>query len=430
MLIAHERQAERIQFLEEKRSWQVQAMLTDPLPSESELAGPSTSLLAHIPPPESPRPSPQRSHRKSPRKAKSSSSTLVNGVKKPRPSRRSSAAHKGKGKEKASSRVVPSYETEVIPPSPSLVVPSFKTNMTMSQPKAPQVIAPAFVLPPPSPAAQLPPRESLLSATLVPPFPKLSIPGSSSEPPVPSGSSLSAPTAEPMLVEPSDPDPPPDTTAMQVPTTPGSRRPFPMAKPFATHMVHAYSPVKPSPLSRILMLGNSPDSPEPVQMLDTLAEEDEGPNRSPTPAFRRLAAGPAPSLAMELGIAEDDEEDAPHDRARDALPPRPGSSLGRYPTVKDKGKGRAQPTASRSREPSSSNAEKKRAKSKGTNTAPLTASKVIGGGVSKRTTRSTTKAALASGAASNPTAKSTAKAGPRRVPIGSAEAAPAPAWRG
>lgn len=45
-------------------------------------------------------------------------------------------------------------------------------------------------------------------------------------------------------------------------TTPIKRRPFPIAKPFAQRMVHAYSPAKPSPLSRILMLNsNSLDTP-------------------------------------------------------------------------------------------------------------------------------------------------------------------------
>jgi hypothetical protein len=38
-----------------------------------------------------------------------------------------------------------------------------------------------------------------------------------------------------------------------------AKRPYPIAKPLAQRMVHAYSPARPSPLSRILML-NSPDS--------------------------------------------------------------------------------------------------------------------------------------------------------------------------
>lgn len=403
-------------------------MLTD-LPPTPDLgvAGPSTSLLDHIPPQESPQRSPRPPARKSPRKAKSSTSVVVNGGKKPRASRRSSAVHKGKGKEKALGRVIPSFETEVIPPSPAHVLPSFKTNMTMSQSNAPKVVPPAFVLPPPSPAAQLPPKESLLSATLIPPLPKLHIPTTNSH--ASSSNSTDSQPSEPMMIEPSGSDPPLVKPMVQVPRTPGSRRPFPIAKPFATHMTHAYSPVKPSPLSRILMLGNSPGSPISAPALDPLMEEEDGLHGSPTPAFRPLGAA-GPSLAMELGIAEDEEEAEPSlkDRLNDTLPPRPSSSLGRYPTSKDKGKARAQPSASRSREAGSSGAEKKRAKTKST-AAPLTISKVIGGGVMKRTTRSSTKAASASTSA-QPTVKAVSKAGPRRVPIGSAEAAPAAAWRG
>ena len=51
-----------------------------------------------------------------------------------------------------------------------------------------------------------------------------------------------------------------------------------MAKPLAAaRMVHAYSPAKPSPLSRILMLANSPESPDIERpQLGALEEEMEG----------------------------------------------------------------------------------------------------------------------------------------------------------
>ena len=90
-------------------------------------------------------------------------------------------------------------------------------------------------------------------------------------------------------------------------------------------MVHAYSPVKPSPLSRILMLADSPDSPEgpPLPRLGSLTELEEpadgmdvdadgddsdgdvdGPV-SPTPVRRKTRL----SLAQELGVADDDASD-------------------------------------------------------------------------------------------------------------------------
>lgn len=237
-------------------------MLTDLQPSPIpglEAAGPSTSFLDHIPPEESPQkpsprhPSPRRPARKSPRKSKSSTSTVVSGTKKVRSARRSSTLQKGKGKEKAPSRIIPSFETEVIPPLPLRVIPAFKTTMTMSQPLAPKVKPPAFVLPPPSPAAQLPPKESLLSNTMGPRLPKLDISSVLPGQPSSSGSS-SLPDAQfdlPMAVDPPQAGPSNPKPVVNVPQTP-SRRPFPMAKPLASHMIHAYSPVKPSPTHRLL----------------------------------------------------------------------------------------------------------------------------------------------------------------------------------
>ena len=80
------------------------------------------------------------------------------------------------------------------------------------------------------------------------------------EDPLPSSS-----LAQPLLLNPIPTIIEPDPVPMQCPaapyTPPPFRRPFPMAKPLAPHMTHAYSPVKPSPLSRILMLADSPESP-------------------------------------------------------------------------------------------------------------------------------------------------------------------------
>ncbi|KAI0339683.1 hypothetical protein BDW22DRAFT_1422215 [Trametopsis cervina] len=418
-------EAERIQFLEEKRSWQTQSMDTayQPAPMAEE-AGPSSSIVEHFSPAESPKPSPKRSLRKSPRKSKSSASVVGGGVKKSRAPRRSSGLHKGKGKERASAKVIPSFETEVIAPRASHMQPAFKTNMILPQPQAPRAIAPAFVLPPPSPAAQLPSKDSLFSTNPMPPIGKLDY-------------------ADPFSHEPQTSQAPPATTsdstmsytlnpAPQPPVTPG-RRPFPMAKPFAPHMVHAYSPVKPSPLSRILLLGNSPDSPDAplaAPALGSLTEEDESQEYPRLPAFGHDAQrGPALSLAAELGVSEDD--DVP---LRDTLnntfepPPRPISALGRYPTTRDKGKAKAQPASSRSRQPTVP-IEKPKAKPKSAGTQVKTP-KVIGGGITKKTTRMTTRSTAAAASTSKAVQKPASKAGPRRVPIGSSEAAAPPTWKG
>ncbi|KAI0091494.1 Afadin and alpha-actinin-binding-domain-containing protein [Irpex rosettiformis] len=440
-------EAERIQFLEERRNWQVQAIMSDiSSPMLSNEAGPSTSFAQHLPPEaqSSPKPSPTRSSRKSPRKSKSSISVGVSGAKKPRVPRRSSGAHKvkGKGKEKAAFRVIPSFETEVIAPRSTQAQPSFKTKMTTSQPQPPKAIVPAFVLPPPSPAAQLPSRDSIFTNNPIPPLPKIDFSGPSSHSTpddTPPDEVLQTQSAQPVAGSSTAANPP-----LQPPTTPGVRRPFPMAKPLAPHMIHAYSPVKPSPLSRILRLGNSPDSPEPLlaaPALGPLTEQDESIELSPTPAFRHARfPDPPMSLAAELGVSEDDDTPL-RDRVNGVkeLPPRPSSSLGRYPAAKDKGKGKAQPvtlrtTGSGAREPVAA-AEKPKTRSKSTTGPTLKTPKVIGGGVAKKAMRMTTRSATASAAAGPSNLKPATKppptkGGPRRVPIGSSKAAAMPTWKG
>ena len=429
-----------------------------PPPAPLDEPGPSTSFAQFLPPEaqSSPKPSPTRSNGKLPRKPKSSVSVGVSGAKKPRAPRRSSGAHKlkGKGKEKAlPSRVVPSFETEVIVPRPTQAQPSFKTRMSASQQEPPKATVPAFVLPPPSPAAQLPPRDSIFTTNPAPPLPKLDFSA-----PLFSHTPDEAPLAELVQAQPTQPVAGSSSTAPSLPhppTTPGARRPFPMAKPLAPHMVHAYSPVKPSPLSRILRLGSSPPvSPDPplaAPALGSLTEEDESQEHSPTPAFRHprpQAIEPPMSLAAELGVSEDDSDDAPlRDKVNSVveLPPRPTTSLGRYSRSKDKGKAKAQPqiqpttsrTATlRTREPAPPvDRPKPKTRSKSSTSPNSKTPKVIGGGVTKKTPRMTTRSATANATAgsSKPKlapAKPPTKGGPRRVLIGSSQAAPMPTWRG
>ncbi|KAL0571441.1 hypothetical protein V5O48_010531 [Marasmius crinis-equi] len=198
----------------------------------------------------------------------------------------------------------PAFETEVIP-SPSLAPP-------------PALLPTSFVLPPPSPKASFPaPQPALLLSTPfeVPPISDMEDVAMEEENPRPSSSQVNQAPLLPL------PEPP------KVPETPGELRrthPFPVAKPFAPRMIHAYSPARPSPLSRILMLGNSPDSNHSNDsgLLDPVPEEDMFPE---IPLEDRMAAEalsvplessgehemepePAMTLAQELGVSESPPE--------------------------------------------------------------------------------------------------------------------------
>lgn len=201
------------------------------------------------------------------------------------------------------------------------------------------------------------------------------------------------------------------------------------------------------------MLANSPDSPEGRAQLASLPEsaaEDSIDQDEPAPE-------PAPirSLAEELGVSEDDDSpsrEKPGAKAgalgikrkagaqepseRRTQPLRTAAAISR-----DKGKGRADPApgpTSRARAGSSLEKDNvKRAKlSNGTNGAktaagpakPAKAAPPPGrppsSGAQSSRTRTTT------GPGSGGKAPSRPKGGARRVPVGSAEAAPGATWRG
>ena len=171
-----------------------------------------------------------RSPRKSPAK-----STSVGKAGSPKGGKKT---HRVSGRSLASpSKVKFSYETELISP---IAAPSFQTVKSLSS----SLLPTTFVLPPPSPGASLPTKPAL------PPAVSNSIPeAATSQTP----SSTSSSTSNSALSSPE---------IKLVPSTPAAvRRPFPVAKPFVPRMIHAYSPAKPSPLSRILMLSDSPLSP-------------------------------------------------------------------------------------------------------------------------------------------------------------------------
>ncbi|KAI0730564.1 Afadin and alpha-actinin-binding-domain-containing protein [Earliella scabrosa] len=476
-------EAERLKFLEEKRSWEVEMMLAElpptPAPAGAASSPKPSSVPAAMLPPASPR--------RSPRKRKS----VVASARKTRVSRRSSGLGVALSP-RAKQKVQPAYETEVIPPtipaippSPSRQMPEFKTSMAAPPPPSPSFLTNAFVLPPPSPAASLPSRDALPP---IPPLPKLeippssedtsddnimdttpqSLPSSSSTNSLPSSASSSSSTSEPPLSGPGVP----------VPSTPVVR-PFPMAKPFAQRMIHAYSPVKPSPLSRILMMADSPESPEsPGARLDALAEVDENAMDMDTSHIPVHTKEPVRtlSLAEELGISEEDdspfrEAQAPpplapaqgHPSKRRAESTRGGASAAEKGKSKDTGKGKdkaapAAHAASRARAGAPLEKENvKRAKLSPPESAPPQAhsrgargaGRSSGGSSSSSSSSGSrdgkkpvgigarARAQAQSGGGANAKAQTQVskprpalKGGPRRVPMGSAEAASVPTWRG
>lgn len=230
---------------------------------------PTPQPAASLPCPATTRSSPKKSPRKSPAKVvvgKAGSNTR----KTTRVSRRSLT------------KMAPSFETEVLPPIPA---PTFSAN----PPSLGSSLLPtSFVLPPPSPHASFPTQPAL-------PLPLSPLA-------VYQPQSSTSPAAHPPLsTEPSTP--------------PAARHPFPVAKPFAQRMIHAYSPAKPSPLSRILLLGNSPNSPDGMgaseasdlsSLLQPVAEEDENAlGFEEIPTFSQATPvhhQPQISLAAELGV--------------------------------------------------------------------------------------------------------------------------------
>ncbi|KAF8972768.1 Afadin and alpha-actinin-binding-domain-containing protein [Flammula alnicola] len=330
-------EAERLKFLDEKRSWQVEMMLAD-LPPTPGPASPNKSptaafvLSARISPHKAPHKSPRKSPAKNICVGKAGS-----GRKAHRVSRRSLASP---------NRMVLSYETELIPPIPA---PSFPSMASLAPPTS-SLLPTSFVLPPPSPRASLPTKPVLL-----PPLPDLPTTSENQEAVPVSSSELSPPSSGSNLV---------------IPSTPlATRRPFPVAKPFAPRMIHAYSPVKPSPLSRILMLADSPVTPtnllgsdislSPTSgPLESVAEEpDDGGLGYITGALNdavHLPQEPEMSLAAELGVESPPDTPLQEKKVEpNVAPPRPIFGRGRVfhlePNSKkprssaDKGKAKAEP---------------------------------------------------------------------------------------
>ncbi|KAI6023947.1 Afadin and alpha-actinin-binding-domain-containing protein [Pisolithus microcarpus] len=199
---------DRIQFLEEKRTWHQQM--------QNQTASSGPPLISNVVMPT------EQSHKKSPRKSPRKKQVVA----------RSNSGRKARTPWRSSAFLIPpstepAYETEVIP-----ICVSAQLSDEQVQPTTRQSILPtSFVLPPPSPRTSLPPPPNTLLGH--------------------SGNASSA-----------------------------SQRPFPVAKPLAPYMTHAYSPAKPSPLSRILMLGEQSGETGPTptnsfQPPSNYVEDDE-----------------------------------------------------------------------------------------------------------------------------------------------------------
>lgn len=249
------------------------------------------------------------------------------------------------------------------------------------------------------------------------------------------------------------------------------RRPFPVAKPFAQRMIHAYSPARPSPLSRILMLADSPNTPDGESSsrddinvgLEAVHESDESP--CPTLPETPKPQQPQMSLAAELGVESPPDvvevvEEVPlrerktemNGRAKVSSKPTGKGAVaegGRKPSagIKERPKSRSSSDTTRGvaattsgRTSSGMGVEKENARkvSGKTSTTSATAAssttRVVSGAKSAKPTAGTkvngvasTTAASRSKAVSKPastSATATAGVGPRRVPVNSAEAPP------
>ncbi|KAF6750793.1 hypothetical protein DFP72DRAFT_504904 [Ephemerocybe angulata] len=255
-------EAERMKFMDEKRSWEMEKMIPERSPT---------------PPLRPASPARHKIHKQSPRKSgfKSPKKALPK-----KPSSRPKASrgtHTSLGSPK---KVIPAGETEILPPLPSLAF-----SRLGEMPSANSLLSTAFVLPPPSPHASLPSQPALPPPVMTMPPPNF-------------GVCDLGPLSE--QAEPSSTTPPNEPS-----TPPSTRKPFPVAKPFAMRMVHAYSPAKPSPLSRILMLADTPAGGAPPLPAPNLSDGlSLSPDAIPSgqPFFQQQQ--PQMSLAAELGVSE------------------------------------------------------------------------------------------------------------------------------
>ena len=269
----------------------------------------------------------------------------------------------------------------------------------------PQSLLPtSFVLPPPSPHSSLPRAPALLpSAALAAPAPTPVEPLQSLEGRLPSDAQAETRTVPAII-------------------TPPARHPFPVAKPFASRMVHAYSPVKPSPLSRILMMNDSPEG------FGSGVRLEESPTPMPPVV---LEDNPLKEKKVEVNVnvkkvgeKEKEKRFTTKEKGKaKADPPPPSAAV----------KGRTTGTAEKENE----------VKSKTSRISPSSSSGFVQAGLESRVKPASASISVPTKVI-KPVPKSSdavlskvgtklapGKGGPRRVLIDSAEAAPVgPGWRG
>jgi hypothetical protein len=358
------------------------------------------------------RTSPRGSRRKSPRKSPNKPTIVgkVGASRKVLESRRSSLLGLAEGHE-------PSFETEVIPSAFPI------SNLgTMLQ----SLLPTTFVLPPPSPHSSLPRSPALLSSAALPAL------------------NLVAPIATYLQPSTSKMSPSSDSLHEDPRTPPGIHRPFPVAKALATRMIHAYSPARPSPLSRILMLNDSPASPP-----DSAAPSEGEAEDLPAAVFTKPkpdGKSASNSLAADLGSTNKPLRDKHIElnvNSNGRRKPTADVELKRF-TAKEKGKGMADnssagPLVSRSRTTGAVEKEN-HGKAKGNRMSSASSGANSGTKVKMSTlvadgANAVKPAAKSASAFSLGTVKggirlAAGKGGARRVPVDSAEVASVgPGWR-
>ncbi|KAI5123471.1 hypothetical protein M0805_008841 [Coniferiporia weirii] len=421
---------ERQAFLREQRLWRSQMCI----PQDEEGPKPITGLGAYFDAPAEPleiplsppRPSRKGKKLKSPKKPVASPrKPLVKSTAAPRSPAKSVFAV-GKMSKKASRsgggtprklngtmlgastlrpKVIPPMETEVITSAPMLSTTASSQSL---------IVPNSFVLPPPSPLTSIPPQPDLLSSLKPMAAPSFDEALAAAE------ESLTA-TQDQQESEQSPGTPPP------------TRRPFPVAKPFAQHMIHAYSPARPSPLSRILLLANSPaqsvsasedeSDTSPPQFETEGGAGDEMGGSSGTNGSSGSGEGVGRMRAMtleeELGIEEltsaSDESPLREKNIRQAGKSRYGKSNAARSgnSVRERGKARMGSTKTVGSKPAKPETDKENGSSKPGKPPPQPPALVV-------------KPAVPSLKLLGPSGKG----GARRVPIGSADAAPiGPGWK-
>lgn len=304
-------------------------------------------------------------------------------AKKAKPSGRGGGGGLTLGASPARQRVIPSMETEVVasPPAPLLSTAASAQSL---------IVTDAFVLPPPTPLTSIPPEEDILSSLGRVTAPDFGAQFTSSE------------EGEQNAYLGPEPGP------SNVPAKAKEKKPFPIAKPLAQRMIHAYSPARPSPLSRILNLSKSPSvrSDGGSELGDDGAIQSGEEGDEPLP----------PTMTLdELGVGTESDGDADEDTG-----PAEESPLREKNIRLSKSRKGARPPAAAARGAGAAaavtkdklrNARADRDKENGTLRAGKT-------GAGTRTAKATAVPAA------KPLGAGPGRGGARRVPIGSVDAAP------